>query len=63
MNEAGAYLYHSVKEMSPVSPERSGDTSAEQTIVFVIDDCVTLADGFFQSQPVNNRDTSARIFN
>ena len=43
--------------------ESSGHTSAEQTVVFVIDDFVTFADGFFQSLPVNYRDSSANIFN
>ena len=43
--------------------ESSGHTSAEQTVVFVIDDFVTFADGFFQALPVNYRDSSANIFN
>ncbi len=49
--------------MSPVLTESSGNASAEQTIVFVVDDFVTLADGFFQSLAVNYRDSSAHIFN
>ena len=51
---------------SPVSltlTESSGDTSAEQTVIFVINDFVTLAGSFFQSLPVNYRDSSAHIFN
>ena len=43
--------------------ESSGDTSAEQTVIFVINDFVTLAGSFFQSLPVNYRDSSAHIFN
>lgn len=39
--------------MSPGLPESSGNTSAEQTVIFVIDDFVTLADRFFQPLPVN----------
>ncbi len=49
--------------MSPVLPESSRHTSAEQAVVFVIDDLVTLADGFFQSLTVNYRDSSAHVFN
>ncbi len=49
--------------MSLVLPESSGNTSAEKTVVFVIDDLVTLANGFFQPLPVNYRDSSAKIFN
>jgi hypothetical protein len=46
-----------------VLPETSGDTSAEQTVVFIIDDFITLADGFFQALPVNYRNSSANVFN
>ncbi len=49
--------------MSPILPEGSGDTSAKQTVVFVINDFVTFADGFFQSLPVDYRDSSAHVFN
>ena len=48
--------------MSLVLPESSGDTSAEQPVVFVVDHCVTFADCFFQSLPVNYHDRSANIF-
>ena len=49
--------------MSLVLPESSGDTSAEQPVVFVIDHRVTLADGFLQPWPVNYRNRSPNILN
>ncbi len=48
--------------MSLTLTESSGDTSAEQTVVFAIDDFVALASSFFQSLPVDYRDSSAHIF-
>ncbi len=48
---------------SPVLAESSGHTSAEQTVILVVDYLVTLADGIFQTAPVNYRDSSTNIFN
>lgn len=42
-------------------PESSGNTSAEQTVIFVIDYVVTFANSFFQSLAVEDGYGSANI--
>ena len=49
--------------MSGALSEGSGNASAEQSVVFVVDDFITLADGDFQTLPVNHRHRSALVGN
>ena len=49
--------------MSPVLPEGSGNASAEQAVVFGIDDRVTLANGSFQALTVDDGNRAANISN